>query len=101
VLVPPNFDPSPDFREAHTTAASLRLTLETARPGRIVYLSTIGAQASQTNLLTQHTIIERVLSELSMPITFLTPAWFMENTSWDITPARGTGVIPVFLAAFR
>ena len=97
VLVPPNFDPTPEFHEARAIAAALRTALEAARPARVVYLSTIGAQASQSNLLTQHTIIEATLSELPMPITFLRPAWFMENSSWDIAPARGQGVIPSFL----
>src|SRR5207249_2062533 len=58
VLVPPNFDPQPGFPEAHAIAAGLRSALENARPARAVYLSTIGAQANQANLLTQHTIIE-------------------------------------------
>jgi uncharacterized protein YbjT (DUF2867 family) len=97
VLVPPNFDPAPGFPEAQATAESLRSALENARPGRVVYLSTIGAQATQTNLLSQHTIIEQVLRKLPIPITFLRPAWFMENCIWDITPARETGVIPSFL----
>jgi uncharacterized protein YbjT (DUF2867 family) len=97
VLVPPNFDPAPEFPEARAIAAALRTALEAARPARVVYLSTIGAQASQSNLLTQHTIIEATISELPTPITFLRPAWFMENSSWDVTPARGKGVIPSFL----
>ena len=97
VLVPPNFDPAPGFPEARAIAAALRTALEAARPARVVYLSTIGAQASQSNLLTQHTIIEATISELPTPITFLRPAWFMENSSWDVTPARGKGVIPSFL----
>src|SRR5271155_3368096 len=67
VLVPSNFDPSPDFREARATAATLRSALGAAHPGRVVYLSTIGAQAAQPNLLTQHTIIEQMLRELSIP----------------------------------
>src|SRR5258708_24525224 len=87
VLVPPNFDPSPGFHEARATAATLRSALAEARPGRVVYLSTIGAQAPQSNLLTQHTIIEQVLGELSMPIAFLRPGWFMENSSWDFASA--------------
>jgi NAD(P)H dehydrogenase (quinone) len=62
-----------------------------------VYLSTIGAQASQSNLLTQHTIIEQALGGLPNPVTFLRPAWFMENSSWDLAPAREHGVIPSFL----
>src|SRR3984957_18381461 len=64
VLVPPSFDPSPDFREARVTATALRTALDAARPGRVVYLSTIGAQATQSNLLTQHSMIEQALREL-------------------------------------
>ena len=46
VLVPPNFDPAPSFPEARATAATLKSAIERARPGRVVYLSTIGAQAA-------------------------------------------------------
>jgi uncharacterized protein YbjT (DUF2867 family) len=97
VLVPPNFDPAPGFPEAQATASILRSALETARPERVVYLSTIGAQATQVNLLTQHTLIEGALRGLSIPITFLRPGWFMENSVWDVAPARDKGVIPSFL----
>ena len=97
VLVPPNFDPSPDFSEARTIAVALRSALEAARPDRIVYLSTIGAQATQSNLLTQHTIIEQALRDLSTPIVFLRPAWFIENSMWDVAPAVSSGVVPSFL----
>ena len=97
VLVPPNFDPLPEFPEAEAIAAGLRSALQAARPGRVVYLSTIGAQASQSNLLTQHTIIEKALGDLPAPITFLRPGWFMENSSWDVAPARENGVISSYL----
>ncbi len=97
VLVPPNFDPAEGFPEARTTAAALRRALERARPGRVVYLSTIGADAVRSNLLTQHTIIEQTIGDLPLPITFLRPAWFMENSAWDVAPARENGVIPSFL----
>jgi NAD(P)H dehydrogenase (quinone) len=97
VLVPPNFDPLPGFQEAQATAATLKSAIEAARPRRVVYLSTIGAQATQSNLLTQHTIIEQMLGELSMPITFLRPGWFIENCSWDVASATNGGVISSFL----
>ncbi len=97
VLVPPNFDPSPDFREARAIAETLRTSLAAARPGKVVYLSTIGAQATQPNLLTQHTIIEKALGDLPVPIAFLRPAWFLENSSWDVAPATSSGMIPSFL----
>ena len=73
VIVPPNFDPSPEFREARAIAATVSSTLDAARPGKVVYLSTIGAQATYSNLLSQHTIIEQSLRKLSLPITFLRP----------------------------
>jgi NAD(P)H dehydrogenase (quinone) len=97
VLAPPNFDPAPDFSEARAIGVALRAAIEAARPGRVVYLSTIGAQANEANLLTQHTIIEEAIGESPVPITFLRPAWFMENSSWDVAPARERGVIPSFL----
>lgn len=97
VLVPANFDPSPDFREARTTAATLSFALDAARPGKVVYLSTIGAQATHSNLLSQHTIIEQALRGLRVPITFLRAAWFMENSAWDVAPATKNGEIPSFL----
>ena len=96
ILVPPNFDPSPDFSEARTLAATLSSAFVAARPRSVVYLSTIGAQATRPNLLTQHTIIEQALRKLPMAITFLRPAWFMENFTWDVAPARN-GAIQSFL----
>ncbi|MEI9961846.1 MAG: NmrA family NAD(P)-binding protein [Limisphaerales bacterium] len=101
VMVPSSFDPLPEFPEAHALGATLKSALEAARPKRVVYLSTIGAQASQSNLLTQHWIIEQAISTVPMPLTVLRPAWFMENCSWDVAPAREHGVIPSFLQTAR
>jgi NAD(P)H dehydrogenase (quinone) len=97
VMVPSSFDPAPEFPEARAMAGALCSALEIARPGRVVYLSTIGAQATRTNLLSQHTIIEEALRQISLPITFLRPAWFMENSSWDVPGARDRGIIQSFL----
>jgi NAD(P)H dehydrogenase (quinone) len=96
VLVPPNFDPSPDFGEARAVAASLSAAIVAARVRKIVYLSTIGAQATHQNLLSQHTIIEEALQKLPTAITYLRPAWFMENSTWDVGPAKA-GAIQSFL----
>jgi uncharacterized protein YbjT (DUF2867 family) len=97
VLLPPLFDPSPDFSEVRRIVAALDAALRAARPARVVCLSTIGAQTAEPNLLSQLGIMERVLGELPMPVTFLRPAWFVENSSWDVAPARTDGVIPSFL----
>lgn len=96
-LLPPVFDPSPDFNEARRVIAAAREALEVARPSKVVSLSTIGAQALQPNLLQQHQLQEKSLGTLPLPITFLRAAWFMENATWDVAAARTTGVIPSFL----
>jgi NAD(P)H dehydrogenase (quinone) len=97
VLLPSNFDPAPGFPEVRANVAALRTALEAARPDKVVCLSTIGAQATRPNLLTQLTIMEQVLGEMSIPISFLRATWFMENASWDVAPARDHGVISSFL----
>jgi uncharacterized protein YbjT (DUF2867 family) len=96
-LVPPNLDPQPGFPEARAIGKALRSALETARPARVVYLSTIGARTSRPNLLNQHAIIEQALKDLPIPIAFLRPAWFIENFRGDVGPARDQGIISSFL----
>ncbi len=97
VLPPSNFDPEPGFPEAKAVISAVRQALLATRPAKVVFLSTIGAQATQSNLLTQRTLMEEALSTLPLPVTFLRPAWFMENLSWDIAQAREQGVISSFL----
>ena len=96
VLLPPNFDPSPGFPESRAIVAALRDALRAARPARIVCLSTIGAQAARTNLLTQLSLLEQEVGALPFPVTFLRPGWFMENAAGDVESAR-RGVVSSFL----
>ena len=97
VLPPSCFDPDPGFPEAKAVIHAVVEALRSARPQRVVCLSTVGAHASQPNLLSQRTLIEHALRTLPLPTTFLRPAWFMENVAWDIEPARETGVLSSFL----
>jgi NAD(P)H dehydrogenase (quinone) len=97
ILPPSEFDPEPDFREARAVIDTVTTAIEWAKPRKVVCLSTIGAQATQTNLLTQRTLMEQALSKLTVPVTFLRPAWFMENFAWDVEQARANGVIASFL----
>jgi len=97
ILPPPNFDPAPGFPEAKAVISAVREALDATRPRKVVCLSTIGAQATQSNLLSQRTLMEETLSSLPIPIAFLRPAWFMENLSWDVAQAREQGVISCFL----
>ena len=97
VIPPPIFDPEPGFPEARATASAVRSALEATHPSKVVCISTIGAQATRPNLLTQLRLMEQALGGLGIPITFLRPAWFMENAAWDVASARNTGVISSFL----
>lgn len=97
VLVPPNFDPAPGFPETGSIVAAVKSALAKARPAKVVCLSTIGGQATQTNLLTQLHFAEQHLGAMAIPICFLRPAWFLENAAWDIQPARENGAFPSFL----
>jgi len=97
VMLPPIFDPTPGFPEAKEMIVALRRSLLQGKPAKIVVLSTIGAEATQPNLLNQLGLLEQALADLPIPVTFLRAAWFMENAAWDVAPARETGVIQSYL----
>jgi len=97
ILLPPVFDPSPGYPESNRSIASIRDALLAARPDRVVVLSTVGAHATEENLLSQLGRMEQVLGQLPMPVTFLRAGWFFENAQWDVTAARDTGVIDSYL----
>jgi uncharacterized protein YbjT (DUF2867 family) len=97
ILPPSEFDPEPGFPEAKRVIAAVTAALAEARPGKVVCLSTIGADAPHENLLTQRTLMEQSLEEIGLPVTFLRPGWFMENALWDVPSARDEGVLRSFL----
>ncbi|REG48439.1 uncharacterized protein YbjT (DUF2867 family) [Paraburkholderia sp. BL6669N2] len=98
VMVAPNFAPQSGYPNAHEAATVLKQALTAARPERVAALSSIGGQReSGLGLITQVHILEAALAGLPIPTAILRPAWFMENSLWDIAPARDTGAMPSFL----
>jgi uncharacterized protein YbjT (DUF2867 family) len=97
ILPPSEFDPEPGFPEAKRVIDAITAALTQARPGKVVCLSTIGADALQENLLTQRTLLEYALISVGIPVTFLRPGWFMENALWDVPAARDEGILRSFL----
>jgi uncharacterized protein YbjT (DUF2867 family) len=97
VLIPSNFDPTPGFPEVWAIITAVTTAIEAAKPPKVVCLSTIGAQATQPNLLNQLGLVEKALGTLPVPVCFLRAAWFMENAAWDVAPARDLGIVPSFL----
>ncbi|MCQ8242421.1 NmrA family NAD(P)-binding protein [Rhizosaccharibacter radicis] len=88
LMNPPDYDPAPGFPETRARAAAARDALVAARPGRTVFLSTIGARVERFNLLNNGGIFETELSAMGLPVAMLRAAWFMENIAWDIPSAR-------------
>ncbi|AQH04079.1 NmrA family transcriptional regulator (plasmid) [Burkholderia sp. KK1] len=97
ILPPPEFDPAPGFPEARAVIDAIVAAVKRAKPRKIVCLSTIGAHAAQSNLLTQRTLLEDALRDQTIPVTFLRPGWFMENCAWDVESARNEGIVRSFL----
>jgi uncharacterized protein YbjT (DUF2867 family) len=98
VMLPPNADPEPDFSHARYLIDAIVKALDATRPKRVVCLSSIGADSDVPSLLTALRMFETALLSLHLPVTFLRPAWLMENFSWDIAPARERGEFPSYLA---
>ena len=97
VMLPGIFDPRPGFPEAKAAIESIRKSLEAARAPKVVCLSTVGADAKQPNLLNQLGLLEQALQSLPVPVTFLRPAWFLDNAAFDVASARSAGRIDSFL----
>jgi len=96
LMTPPNYDPEPGFPDTQRNAAALRAAIEASRPAKIVFLSTVGAQVTEPNLLNNSGMTEAMLRTVPVPVAFLRAAWFMENAAWDIESAK-TGVVHSFL----
>ena len=97
VLPPSEFDPEPGYPEARRVIDAVVKALTVSKPGKVLCLSTVGADAAHDNLLSQRTMMEKALSALPLPVSFLRPGWLLDNAEWDVAPARETGVIPSFL----
>ncbi len=96
LMTPPNYDPEPGFPDTQQNAAAIRTAIEESRPGKVAFLSTVGAQVTEPNLLNNSGMTEAMLRTVSVPVAFLRAAWFMENAAWDIESAR-SGVVHSFL----
>ena len=96
LMTPPNYDPEPGFPDTQAHARAIEAAIVAARPGKLVFLSTIGAQVAEPNLLNNAKLTEKMLRRAGVPVAFLRAAWFMENAAGDIEAAR-SGVVPSFL----
>jgi NAD(P)H dehydrogenase (quinone) len=96
LMTPPDFDPEPGFPTTRANAVAIKAAIEVAQPAKVVFLSTVGAQVLEPNLLNNSTMTEKMLRTVSVPVALLRAGWFMENAASDVEAAR-SGVIPSLL----
>lgn len=96
LMMPPDYDPEPGFPLIRVNISAIRAAVAAAQPGKLVFLSTVGAHVERFSLLNNSQMIEEALRKLSIPVAFVRAAWFMENAAWDVEAAKA-GVVPCFL----
>jgi uncharacterized protein YbjT (DUF2867 family) len=88
LMMPPDYDPAPGFPRVHALAEAARTAIAASMPGRVVFLSTVGAQVPEFNLLNNSAIVEAMLGQAKVPVALLRAAWFLDNAAWDVSAAR-------------
>lgn len=96
LMIPPDYDPAPGFPRVRAIIDNVVAALLAARPGKVVFLSTVGAHVERFSLLNNSRLVEQALRSLPLATACMRAAWFMENSSWDVGSAR-IGLIPSFL----
>jgi NAD(P)H dehydrogenase (quinone) len=98
-MIPPDFAPAPDLPDQKRTIAALREALELAKPGKAVFLSSIGSeQPSGLGLITSTHLMEEATRTLPIPTAYLRAGSFMENWLGALDHIRETGEMPFFYA---
>lgn len=98
-MIPPDFAPAPGLPDQKRSIAAMREALEQAKPGRAVFLSSIGSeQESGLGLITSTHLMEEATRTLPIPVAYLRAGSFMENWLGMSDSIRKTGEMPFFYA---
>jgi uncharacterized protein YbjT (DUF2867 family) len=98
-MIPPDFAPAPGLPAQNRTIAAIREALEETKPGKAVFLSSIGSdQPSGLGLITSTHLLEQATRTLPIPVAYLRAGSFMENWLGALDHIRATGEMPFFYA---
>lgn len=98
-MIPPDFAPAPGLPDQKRAIAAIREALERAKPGRAVFLSSIGSeQPSGLGLITSTHLMEEATRALPIPVAYLRAGSFMENWLGALDHIRTTSEMPFFYA---
>jgi NAD(P)H dehydrogenase (quinone) len=96
-MIPPDFAPAPGLPDQKRTIAAIREALKQAKPGKAVFLSSIGSeQPSGLGLITSTHLMEEAMRTLLIPVAYLRAGSFMENWLGALDHIRATGEMPFF-----
>ena len=93
VMTPPLLEPADPVAEHDKMLKALIIAINAAKPGKLVYLSSVGAQhPAGTGAIRKLYDMEQAFNKLSLPTASIRAAWFMENFAGQIgAVASGTG----------
>lgn len=98
-MIPPDFTPAPGLPDQKRTIAAITEALEWTKPGKAVFLSSIGSeQPSGLGLITSTHLLEESTRKLPIPVAYLRAGSFMENWLGAVDRIRTTGEMPFFYA---
>jgi NAD(P)H dehydrogenase (quinone) len=98
-MIPPDFAPAIGLPDQKRTITAIRAALEQAKPGKAVFLSSIGSeQPSGLGLITSTHLMEQATRSLPVPVAYLRAGSFMENWLGALDHIRATGEMPFFYA---
>ena len=98
-MIPPDFAPAIGLPDQKRTITAIRAALEQAKPGKAVFLSSIGSeQSSGLGLITSTHLMEQATRSLPVPVAYLRAGSFMENWLGALDHIRATGEMPFFYA---
>ena len=98
-MIPPDFAAAPGLPDQKRTIAAITEALEQAKPGKAVFLSSIGSeQPSGLGLITSTHLLEESTRKLPIPVAYLRAGSFMENWLGAVDRIRATGEMPFFYA---
>jgi NAD(P)H dehydrogenase (quinone) len=98
VMTPPLHDSDDPLGDHNQMLDALVTAIKKAKPGKIVYLSSVGAHLENgTGAIRKLYDMEQAFKALDIPTASIRAAWFMENFQGNIAYAKESGKLPAFL----
>lgn len=96
VMLPAQWAPSPDYKEAKALIANYVDALAQAAPPRVVALSSMGAnRTSGLGMITALALLEQGFRDVELSIAYVRAGGFFENFLYGLQVAQG-GRLPVY-----